>query len=143
MGILDKWFGSSPSYPVLAADDRAQAKLDEIKMELEELAHKVDDHLEVVPSEHAAYVFMGKPPKRFGIAWIHDGKVSSLKELADENQLSPGKVEQLMGELRVAYEHASESPRYTAHLTDTDVVVIPSEGLEREVHEIIDGALHH
>ncbi|MCF8178823.1 MAG: hypothetical protein K9J74_09980, partial [Sulfuritalea sp.] len=88
MGLLDRWFGSTTNYPPLPQDNEAQARLDEVKSQLEELAHRVPDHLEVVPAEHEAFVFLGKPPKRFGIAWIHDGKVSGLKELAADNDLS-------------------------------------------------------
>ncbi|GAB4354551.1 MAG: hypothetical protein Kow006_20390 [Gammaproteobacteria bacterium] len=142
MGMFDKWFGSKPSYPPLPADNQAKAVLDECQHELEELTHRVRENLEVVPAEHSAYVFVGKPPKRFGIAWVHDGKVSSLKELAEENHLSPAKVEKLVDQLREAYLHAGDAPRYTAHIGDKDVVVIPSPGLEHEVHDIIEGVRH-
>jgi len=142
MGMLDKWFGGRPSYPVLPADNQAKAVLDECQNELEELTHRVRENMEIVPTEHAAYVFLGKPPKRFGIAWVHDGKVGSLKELAEENNLSPAKVDKLVDQLREAYEHASDAQRYTAHIGNKDVVVIPSTGLEHEVHDIIEGATH-
>lgn len=142
MGMLDKWFGGSPSYPPLPTDIEAKAALDECQQPLEELTSRVKENLEIVPTEHAAYVFLGKPPKKFGIAWVHDGKVSSLKELAEENDLSPAKVDQLVDRLRQAYEHASDAPRYTAHIGKKDVVVIPSEGLEHEVHDIIEDVRH-
>ncbi len=142
MGMLDKLFGRGETYPPLPADNQAMSKLDEVHTELESLTRRVRDHLEIVPAEHAAYVFMGKPPKRFGIAWIHDGRVSSLKELIEENQLTPVMVEQLIDELREAYTHASDAPRYTTHIGDKDVVVIPSEGLEHEVHDILEQTIH-
>lgn len=142
MGMFDKWFGGRQDYPPLPADNEAQAKLDDVKGPLEELAQRVSDHLEVVPAEHEAYVFLGKPPKRFGIAWIHDGKVSGLKELVDENQLSPRAVEKLVDSLGKAYEHASEAPRYSTQIGGKEMVVIPSAGLGQEVHQIIEGAMH-
>lgn len=142
MGMLDKWFGGKKDYPPLPADNEAQAKLDEVKSQLEELANKVSDHLEVVPADHEAYVYLGKPPKRFGIAWIHDGKVSGLKELVDENKLSQRAVQKLVDDLGKAYEHATETPRYSAQVGGRQVVVIPSKGLGQEVHQIIEGAVH-
>jgi len=142
MGLLDKLFGGGNDYPPLPENGLAMSRIDGIHNELENLTHKVRDHLEIVPAEHAAYVFLGKPPKRFGIAWIHDGKVTSLKEMIDDNHLTPGMVEQLIEELREAYTHAMDAPRYCAHIGDKEVVVIPSEGLESEVHEILEHAVH-
>ena len=142
MGMLDKLFGSKNDYPPLPANNDAAAKLNEVKAELEELAGRVSDHLEVVPAEHEAYVYLGRPPKRFGMAWIHDGKVSSLNELVGENKLTQHEAQKLVTELGHAYEHASEAPRYSAELGGKKVVVIPSTGLGQEVHQIMEGAIH-
>lgn len=142
MGMLDKLFGSKNDYPPLPADNDAAAKLAEVKAELEELAGRVSDHLEVVPAEHEAYVYLGRPPKRFGMAWIHDGKVSSLNELVGENKLSQQEAQKLVLELGHAYEHASDAPRYSAEVAGKTIVVIPSKGLGQEVHQIIEGAIH-
>ena len=142
MGMFDKWFGGKQDFPPLPADNEAMAKLNEVKAQLEELARKVNDHLEVVPAEHEAYVYLGRPPKRFGIAWVHDGKVDGLKELVDESQLSQAEVQKMIRALGAAYEHASDAPRYSAELAGKKVVVIPSRGLGREVHAIMDTAIH-
>jgi len=142
MGMFDKWFGRGNDYPPLPADNAASARLDAIKGQLEELANRVSDHLEVVPAEHEAFVYLGKPPKRFGIAWIHDGKVDGLKELVDQNKLSVPEAQKLVGALGNAYENASDAPRYSTDVAGKTVVVIPSGGLGREVHRIIDGAIH-
>ena len=142
MGMLDRWLGGKNDYPPLPADNEARARIDEVKSELEQLANKVRDHLEVVPGEHEAYVYLGKPPKHFGIAWLHDGKVDGLNELVAEHKLSPSQVETLVGALGHAYEHASEAPRYSTEVAGRQVTVIPSRGLEKEVHQIIEGAVH-
>ena len=142
MGMFDKLFGGTKDYPPLPSDNDAMARLEELKEPLEELAGKVRDHLEVVPAEHEAYVYLGRPPKRFGIAWIHDGKLDGLKELVDENHLSQAQAQKLVGALGTAYEHASDAPRYSAELAGKKVVVIPSRELGQEVHEIMEGVIH-
>ena len=142
MGMLDKLFGGKNDYPPLPSDNDALAKLDEVKIQLEELANRVHDHMEVVPCEHEAYVYMGKPPKRFGIAWLHDGKVDGLNELVDQHKLSQSQVQKLIGALGAAYEHARDAPRYSAEVAGKQVTVIPSRGLGKEVHQIIEGAIH-
>ena len=142
MGMFDKWFGGRKDYPPLPADNEAMAKLDEVKAQLEELAKRVHEHLEVVPAEHEAYVYLGHPPKRFGVAWIHDGKVTSLNELVEEHHLSREQAVKLVDDLGHAYEHASEETRYSTDLAGKRVVVIPSLGLGQEVHDIVDSAIH-
>jgi len=137
MGMLDKWFGGHKDYPSLAADSEAQSHLDEVKAQLETLADEIKDPMEVVPADHAAYVFIGKPPTRFGLAWIHDGKLSNFKNLVEEKHLSPPRMEKLVDDLRDAYTHAKDAQRYKSTVGDRDVTVIPSESLEKEVQEII------
>ncbi|MBT9463167.1 hypothetical protein [Hydrogenophaga sp.] len=142
MRLFDKLFGHKVEYPPLPMDSEAIGKLDEIKAPLEELAHKVSGHLEVVPAEHEAFVFLGKPPASFGIAWIHDGKVSSLNDMAKEHHLTQVEVGELIFRLGEAYQHASETPRYSAKFGGKQMVVIPSQGLEQEVHQIMANTLH-
>lgn len=142
MGLMDKIFGSKVEYPPLPAGNEALTQLDEVKKPLEELAHKVSDHMEVVPAEHEAFVFFGKPPRNFGIAWIHDGKVTGLKEIAEENGLSQIDVGKLIVQLGEAYQHASEAPRYAAEIGGKQMVIIPSTDLEQEVHQIMANTLH-
>ena len=141
MGMFDKWFGGTQDYPPLPADNEAKAKLDAVKAPLEELAGKVNDHLEVVPADQEAYVYLGKPPKRFGIAWIHDGKLDGLKELVEDNDLSQADAQKMIVSLGAAYEHASDAPRYSTELAGKKVVVIPSPELGQEVHEIMERAV--
>jgi len=140
--MLGKLFGGKNDYPPLPADNDAVTRLDGVKPQLEELATRVKDHLEVVPGEQEAFVYLGKPPKRFGIAWLHDGKVDGLNELVQEYKLSQVQVQKLIGALSAAYEHASDAPRYSAEVAGKQVTVIPSRGLRKEVHQIIDGAIH-
>jgi hypothetical protein len=138
MGMLDRWFGGMKEYPPLAADSEAQHHLEEISPQLEGLVGDVRDPLEVIPADHEAFVFIGKPPKRFGLAWIHDGKVSSFKNLVEERHLTPQESEQLIEELRGAYERAAEARRYSAKVGKRKITVTPSPVLEQAVHKIID-----
>ncbi len=142
MGLFDKMFGGDKGYPPLPEDNAAYAGLSAVKAPLEELARQASDPLEVVPGEREAFVFLGKPPKRFGIAWIHDGKVSSLKELASLNKLSPVETGKLINKLGVAYERAGETPRFSTEVGGRKAVVIPSTGLEQEVRQILAGLAH-
>ncbi len=142
MGFLSDLFSSKPDLPAIDPKSTAAARVAEVEKELDELAGQVNQPLEVVPSEHAAYVFIGKPPKKFGLAWIHDGKVSGLNTLVEEHGLSALEVE-VLADLREAYERNEGVNRFCATLQERDVVVTPSPDLEREVHEIIDQVVKH
>jgi hypothetical protein len=143
MSLLGKLFSSKPDYPAIDPSSTAALRIASVKTQLGELAGQVKDPLEVVPTEHAAYVFIGKPPKRFGLAWIHDGKISGLNTLVEEHGLKPLEVEKVVDQLRVAYERNADVSRFCTTVQDRDVVVTPSARLEQEVHEIIDKVVHH
>ena len=106
------------------------------------MAGKVSDPLEVIPSAHAAYVFIGKPPKSFGLAWVHDGQVSGLNTLVEEHGMQPAEIAHVVDELREAYQHCDQAERYSADLDGNKLVVTPSDQLEHEVHDIIDKLIH-
>ena len=143
MSLFGNLFSSKPDYPAIDPSSTAAARIAEVKNQLGELAGQVNDPLEVVPTEHAAYVFIGKPPKRFGLAWIHDGKISGLNTLVEEHGLKPLDVEKVVDQLRSAYESNADVSRFCTTVQDRDVVVTPSARLEKEVHEIIDKVVHH
>jgi len=143
MSLFGNLFSSKPDYPAIDPSSTAALRIAEVKNQLGELAGQVKDPLEVVPAEHAAYVFIGKPPKRFGLAWIHDGKISGLNTLVEEHGLKPLEVERLLDQLRGAYERNADVSRFCTTVQDRDVVVTPSARLEKEVHEIIDQVVHH
>jgi len=143
MSLFGSLFSSKPDYPAMDPTSAAASRIAAIKSELGELAGQVKDPLEVVPAEDAAFVFIGKPPKRFGLAWIHDGKVDGLNAIVEENGLKPLEVQQAMEQLRDAYERNSDVDRFLANVEDRDLVVTPSASLGSEVHQIIDGLVHH
>ncbi len=143
MSLFGNLFSSKPDYPAIDPSSTAALRIAEVKAQLGELAGQVKDPLEIVPAEHAAYVFIGKPPKRFGLAWIHDGKISGLNTLVSEHGLKPGEVDKVVEQLRDAYERNADVSRFSTIVQNRDVVVTPSVKLENEVHEIIEKVVHH
>jgi hypothetical protein len=143
MGLFGKLFSSQPDFPAIDPDSTAAQRVAKVEDELSELASKVGEPLEVVPAQAAAYVFIGKPPKKFGLAWIHDGKVSGLNTLVEEHGLKPPEVGRVLDQLREAYERNQDVQRYTATVKEASVVVAPSSRLEQEVHDVIDAIVHH
>ena len=143
MSLFGNLFSAkTPDYPPLDDKSRAARRIAEVERELGELLGKVSEPLEVVPSDHAAYVFIGKPPKKFGLAWIHDGKVSGLNTLVEEHGVKPAEIEKVLESLREAYKRNQDAQHYTATIEDRKLVVTASEALERDVQNIIDRITH-
>lgn len=143
MGLLGDLFSSKPDFPAIDPNSTAAERVAKVEQELHDLAAKLKQPLEVVPAERAAYVFIGKPPKKFGLAWIHDGKVSGLNTLVEEHGLKPSEVADVAAQLREVYERNQDVQRYAAKVQDVDVVVAPSRQLEKEVHDVIEAIVHH
>ena len=124
---------------VLDSSDPAATHLESVRPPLEKLAAETNDLLEVVPTEDSVYVFIGKPPKKFGIAWIEDGdKIVNFKSLVDEKGLSPDQLQHLSEELRKAYIAHQDKPRYVTEISDREVVVIPSTSLVSNLKGVVE-----
>ena len=138
MGILSGLFGGGESHAPLPPDSYANARLQEVTDQVKALMAETSDRLEVVPSEHAAYVFIGKPPKKFGLAWIHEGRTSNFKTLVEDHGINPIRLERIVEHLREAYQRSQSTERFTFNIEDREIIVTPSEVLEKEVHDVID-----
>lgn len=142
MSLFGNLFSSEPSHPPIDPDSVAAKRIAEVEPQLKDLIGRVSGPLEIVPTDHAAYVFIGKPPKKFGLAWIHDGEISGLNTLVEEHGLKPLQIEHLLEKLRQAYERNAEAKHYSTSVGGKRVTVTASERLENEVHNIIEDILH-
>ncbi len=129
MGIFDKLFGAQKAHTPLEPGNPLAAHLDGIREPLEGLAQQAKDSLEVVPSENATYVFIGKPPKQFGIAWVQDGEVYNLKKLADQKGLAPATLQKTSSELSKAYQRSKEDERFATTVCSYPCLVTSSKTL--------------
>ena len=142
MGILGKFFGDKHDFPSLDSSAPAARQLEAVRPPLEKLADETNAPLEVVPAEDSVYIFVGKPPKKFGIAWIEDGdKIVNFKTLVEEKGLSPTSLEQLSEKLRKAYIAHQDKPRYVTTINDRQIVVIPSTSLFDNLKGVVEQAV--
>lgn len=138
MGLLGKLFGNDKhAHPPLDPNSPAAARLQANKGVFEAFAQKLHDKLEFIPGERTTYVFIGKPPEMFGIAWFEGAEEHNLKRLMADKKLPQRRINQISEELRVAYQQLMEEPRFTWELGGKKVTVTPSARLEAEVSRII------
>jgi hypothetical protein len=142
MGFFSNMLGSKPDYPDLTADHPIAPQIEQIMEPLQSLLEKVKDPIEIVPAASHTYVFIGKPPKKFGIAWIKGGKLSNFQAVAKEQGIGAAQMVDISEKLGSAYEEHSDAKRYSANIADRNVVVTPSSELTREMDKIIGEVIH-
>lgn len=138
MGILHKIFGKKREYPPLEPDSPAAEQLRRAEPALKSLMDAVPDDLEIIPANDETYVFLGRPPNTFGLAWIRDGQVTNLKDVIDEYDIAPHRAQAFIEQLRAAYEGSDVEDRFKTELAGKSVVVTPSDNLRRRVHDIVE-----
>ena len=139
MGFLDKLLGSSKEYPPLDNNDPAAQKIDALRQPVENFVSEINDPLELVPDDETTFFFIGKPPKKFGVAWVgKDGKVVNFKSLVEEKGLSIISLEHLSDRLKEIYIKHQEEPRYSTSISEKNVVVTPSETLKTDIRKVIE-----
>lgn len=135
MGFFERMFGEKRVYPQLDPYSPTGNYLEKFRHQLETLSEEARQPLEVVPGDEEAFVFIGKPPKKFGIAWIEEGELNSLK-----NQVEPQKVHALAERLRSVYEANQQDKRFSTKLGACNLVVTPSDKFRDELREVIQEA---
>ncbi len=139
MGFMDKLFGSSKEFPPLNKEDPAAQKLDAMRQPVEKLVSEINDPIEVVPGNETVFFFIGKPPKRFGVAWVgKDGNIVNFKSLVEEKGLSVVSLEKLSDRLKAVYIQHQEEQRFSATINEKQVVVTPSETLKGDIEKVIE-----
>ena len=73
----------------------------------------------------------------FGMAWFHDGKEHNLKTLAKDKGLSNKKLQNMSMKLGEVYEKYMEEPKFSYTIAGKSVIVHPSDGLRKDVVEVI------
>jgi hypothetical protein len=131
------FFSKKVDYPELGEDSPVAEQINEVEGPLEALMNQVSDPLEVIPADNQAYVFIGKPPKKFGVAVIEGGAVQSFVAAAKEKGLEPVKIQKLNEQFRDAYIQNQDAQRYKASIAGKEIVVTPCAELAREVSQIM------
>lgn len=132
------FFSKKVSYPELDSSNPAAEQVQEVEEPLKDLMAQVSDPLEVVPADGQAYVFIGKPPKKFGVATIEEGQVQSFIAAAREKGLDQVTIQKLNEKFRDAYMQNMDAQRYTTSVAGKEVVVTPCTQLAEEVREILN-----
>src|SRR6056297_1704899 len=109
MGLLDKVFSNKPDYPELAPDGQLAQQVQGVRQPLEDLMDQVKDPIEIVPAEERTFIFIGKPPKKFGVAWIEGTNVENFQKRAQDAGIGASRMEDISGKLRSAYEKYENS----------------------------------
>lgn len=140
MGLFGKLFGGGePELPALDPASAGAQILENFRPQFEALIKKIDDRYEVVPSEKILYVFLGKPPGMFGIAWFVEGDAEehNMKKLMSRKGLPQRKIDNIMMRLRTSYTEMQKEPRFGTQVAGKKVVVTPSAAFADQLYTIL------
>lgn len=137
MGFFDGLRGKKEDYPALDPNSKAAQRLSAHQADLEDLAKRAKDRLEAVPSDRGLYVYIGKPPKQFGVVWYENGEEHSFMSVMKQHGLTQLQIQQISDELRDVYTAHKDQPRFSYPLKQQEVVVTPDETLARDVERVI------
>lgn len=137
MGFLGKLFGKEKELSQLDPSSQAASKLNEYKASLEPFVGKIHDHMEFVPSPKTVYVYIGKPPSMFGLAWFENGQEVNFKTFTASKGLKQKQIQSIYGKLGEAYAANETAERFETIIAGKKVVVIPAEALASKIDEIV------
>jgi hypothetical protein len=138
MRLLDKLLGKKNDYPTLEASSDAAQAIDKLSASITQLAEETGEQLEVVPGLPTAYVFVGKPPKKFGLAWVTNGEVGNFKSLVEDKGIQPLVLQTIVDKLTAVYERNANVSRFQTTVGERQIVVTPSDDLHQALHTIMD-----
>ena len=137
MGLFGKLFGKEKELPQLDPSSPAAAKLNEHKSSLEPFVGKIHDNMEFVPSPKTVYVYIGKPPSMFGLAWFENGQEVNFKSFTASKGLKQKQIQSIYSKLGEAYAASETAARFETVIAGKKIVVIPSEDLAKKIDEIV------
>jgi len=141
MGFLDRLFGgSAPQHPPVEPGTPLAARLDTFSGELEQLVGNVRDAIEAVPERDALFVFVGHPPKGFGVVRYGADGEANLIQVMREAKLPPMRVQEVSDQARRAYVAHQEAPRFALQVGKRAITVIDSEPLGAKLDEVFAAA---
>ncbi len=137
MGLFGNLFGKKVELPQLDTSSPAAAKLNEFRSSLEPFVGKIHDTMEFVPASNTVYVYIGKPPSMFGLAWFENGQEINFKTFTASKGLKPKQVQSIYSRLGDAHTAFASAARFETIIAGKKVVVVPSEDLAKKVEEIV------
>jgi len=138
MGILGKFFGKETAYPEIDNSVPEYSIVQSYKKHLEKFVETVTSDMEVLPFDDKLFVFIGNPPRNFGLAWIKDTYIYNLKGIVKEKGISPSEFQKISDDLRDTYERRMGSlNKYSLPLPNAQVVINSSSELGEEISRIV------
>lgn len=136
MGILDGLFG--PKHPPLPETNPAVLRLGDAGEEFEAFVAKANDKLEVVTGDGPLYLFVGRPPKAFGVVWFEGGERHAVRSMMEAGTLSAQAAGQLARAFGDIYSSHSTDERYSYTIAGQAVTVAPSPEFHNELSQAVE-----
>jgi hypothetical protein len=141
MGILGGLFGTK--HEPLPDHDLAARRIEAGGEAFEAFVASANDTMEVVSGDGPLYVFVGRPPKAFGVVWFEDGARCDVRSMMERGVMSRDSAASLVSELTRIYVSHSDETRYSYKVNGHGITVTPSEALYADVNGAVQRAKLH
>lgn len=138
MGLLGDMFG--PKHPALDPSSDAAKRIADHGQALETFASSANDRMEAIPGDGPVYVFVGKPPKAFGLVWFDDAGRHDVRSMMERMAMTREAASQLVQELPAIYTRYADVERFSHKIGSKNVIVTPSQAFHAELHEAVTRA---
>lgn len=136
MGLFDAFVG--PKHPELAADHPAAATVASLGDGFASFVASANDRMEAVVGDGStAYVFVGKPPKAFGLVWFEDGVRSDVRAEMEAHRMTRETASILVSGLGDVYTRHSAAERFAHKVAGHAVTITPSVEFHTDIANAI------
>ncbi|PKQ29579.1 MAG: hypothetical protein CVT60_04715 [Actinobacteria bacterium HGW-Actinobacteria-10] len=138
MGLFNSMFGSK--HPDLDSKSDAASQIARQGHALEAFVSSANDRMEAIPGDGPLYVFVGRPPKAFGLVWFDGDGRHDVRSMVESKAMTRDAASQLAQELPVIYSRYSEEGRFAHKIGSTSIVVTPSAAFYAELQQAVTQA---
>lgn len=138
MGLFDGMFG--PKHPDLDPQSSAASQITDQGQVFEAFVSSANDRMEAIPGDGCLYVFVGKPPKAFGLVWFDADGRHDVRSMMESKAMTRDAASQLVQDLPAMYARYADEERFAHKVGSKSIVVTPSAAFHAELQQAVTRA---
>lgn len=138
MGLFDGMFG--PKHPDLDPQSSAASQITDQGQVFEAFVSSANDRMEAIPGDGCLYVFVGKPPKAFGLVWFDGDGRHDVRSMMEHRAMTRDAASLLVQELPAMYSRYDEEARFAHKVGGKSIIVTPSAAFHAELQQAVTRA---
>jgi len=135
MGLFGGMFG--PKHPELDPQSGATRQIADQGQTFASFVSSANDRMEAVPGDGSLFVFVGKPPKAFGLVWFDGEGRHDVRSMMENKAMTRDSASQLVHDLPTIYARYSAEERFVHKVGSKSVIVTPSAAFHADLQRAV------